>query len=521
MRQINYKTPRLLVADAYTVSSELFESNTAREYSSYAISFRRQTPNATPGDQRILFCGLQQIIDDILREPITYSEIGAAEEFLKSRRATNLGLANYHFPKELWLKILHDYDGRIPIIIEAVPEGSTVYPGEVVVRVYSPIPGFGPICAWFESKLLHVWATSERLTMTRHMLDYQRDMIRRIETQSGNLLVSDDKINFLASIRVHDFGDRAAICSQESERLGMVHLYCFGGTDTFAGAYQAFCNGSGAGVGVSVYAQAHRTVGGYLPHHKAYRALYDEAQNGDIISQVADLVDYKTDVENYLLPLALESFKDNRNITIVARPDSGDVVEQVLWTIDLIEKNNLYYVEVNGYKYGLNLKIICGDSITQEKIEEIDRLLIERGWAPHGVLIYGVGGYLRNNLKRDNLSAKYYLYEVGNNNEPVVKLSNTVGKRSLPACKIVRDTEAVSSGITIRAMYEEGTDILVEYYNGLTQSVYMDGMNDDFTTIQNRVLNDFEKMPKTGGTPSSELNDWYKNIVQENFGITL
>ena len=70
---------------------------------------------------------------------------------------------------------------------------------------------------------------------------------------------------------ITDFGDRAGICSQESEELGMVHLYTFGGTDTFSGAYQAWKNSDEAvGIFSSVNALAHRNVQSYEKENDCY-----------------------------------------------------------------------------------------------------------------------------------------------------------------------------------------------------------------------------------------------------------
>jgi nicotinamide phosphoribosyltransferase len=40
----------------------------------------------------------------------------------------NAGGTPFPFPKEAFKRILEEYDGYFPVRIEALPEGSTVYP---------------------------------------------------------------------------------------------------------------------------------------------------------------------------------------------------------------------------------------------------------------------------------------------------------------------------------------------------------------------------------------------------------
>jgi nicotinic acid phosphoribosyltransferase len=307
----------------------------------------------------------------------------------------------------------------------------------------------------------------------------------------------------------HDFGFRAATCLEESLNVSYQHLYCFGGTDTFAAAYNAYINGASSYDGISVDALAHRVVQGFVCEEDSYRKIYDSAENGDIISMVADCYNYKNAVEKYLLPLAKESIEKNNGKIVVCRPDSGDPLEDILWTIDLAEKNGLFEI-TRGFKYLTTLRLIHGDSMTFEKMITINNKLISMGWAPHGVLIYGVGGFLRNIINRDNLSAKYALYKVGNRN--TVKFSNTPGKYTLPDVKVLRDPDSLSSGITIVDPDHYGTDSLVKYYSYGNRGK---GLDDGFSQIKNRILNDFNIMPKHGGILDSKVQETIETIKRE------
>lgn len=123
-----HKTPRLLMADAYTVGSNKFQSKEAKEQSVYYITYRRELNSINPtvyakGDNRIVFAGLQRIIEKLFYEPITHEEIDETKRFLSTFKVTMKGLSNYEFPEELWRRVVDEFGGRPPIQIKAMPEG--------------------------------------------------------------------------------------------------------------------------------------------------------------------------------------------------------------------------------------------------------------------------------------------------------------------------------------------------------------------------------------------------------------
>lgn len=495
-----HKTPRLLLADAYTVGSNDFESEAAREKSVYYITFRRILNKINPvlypeGDNRIIFGGLQRILEKLFYEPITHKEIDEAKEFLATFKTTMKGPAEYSFPEKLWRRVVDEFNGRPPIKITAMPEGSVVYPNEPVVQVESMVDGFGIMAAWFESKLLQVWAVSERITQNEHWMNKMKKMVLRVNPNLNN-----NTVTFLASLMLTDFGDRAGITLEESEELGMTHLYTFPGTDTCSGAYQAWINAGKTPIGSSVNALAHRNVQGFEFEGDCYQSIYNYCKNDEIISMVADCYDYFYAVENHLLPLALRSIKEANGKIVVARPDSGDALQQIIWTIELAIKNGLFTTDViNGktWYFGTTLKFIEGDGMTHQMMDDIIEVLLDLGYAPFGWGLFGQGGGLRNDLKRDNLSAKYALATKGNDLTPVVKFSETLGKTTLPGpFKVIRSAEALANKVTIVHTDEVGDDAMVVYFDGTNlYKPFGEGQDDDFLTIMDRKNKQFYSMP--------------------------
>lgn len=522
-----HKTPRLLMGDAYTIGSNKFESNEAKEKSVYYITFRKMLHEINPniyvkGDDRIVFIGLQRILEELFYDPITHEEIDETKRFLKYAKVTTKGFSEYEFPEEIWRNIVDLYNGRPPIEVKALREGSVCYPNEPVIEITSHIEGMeiGVLGAWFESKLLQVWSKTERVTQDEHFLNRIKERILKVDPD-----MSEEQLNFHSSIMITDFGDRAGMTSQESEELGMVHLYTFGGTDTFSGAYQAWKNSNEAvGIFSSVNALAHRNVQSYENEKDCYDAIYNSCGNDEIISCVDDCYDAKIAVNNYLLPLALKSINEKNGKIVVARPDSSKVgyttLDQIIEICDLSVKNGLYTemeTKTGKWKCGTTLHFLDGDGKNFEEIlYEIDTL-ISLGYAFYTWGLFGQGGGLRNGLKRDNLSAKYALASVGSNNKPVVKFSETIGKGTLPGpFKLLRTEESLKNKATIIFDKEVGIDSRVVYYDG--SNIYKpfgEGQDDDFLDIKNNIKNQMKTMPLNLKSDTNHNYPASENIFQE------
>ena len=123
-----HKTPRLLIADSYTISSDLFASDKAKEKSVYYITYRQILEKVNPtiynkGDNRIFFTGLSRILDYLFYEPITHAEIDETKRFLADKKVTTQGFKEMYFPEHLWREVVDKYNGRPPIKIRAMREG--------------------------------------------------------------------------------------------------------------------------------------------------------------------------------------------------------------------------------------------------------------------------------------------------------------------------------------------------------------------------------------------------------------
>lgn len=496
-----HKTPRLLIADSYTISSDLFASDKAKEKSVYYITFRRILEKVNPhlynkGDNRIVFNGLSRILDYLFYEPVTHQEIDEAKRFLADKKVSTKGFKEMYFPEHLWRRIVDEYNGRPPIKVRALKEGSIVYPNEPVVIIENIPEGFGELAAWFESTMLKIWSSTEMVTQLAHWLEYCKGLVRHVYGET----ISKEQTTFLASLMLHNFGCRAGMTPQESEWMGADALYIFGGTDTFSGAYQALKNsGEMTGIASSVFALAHRNVQGYDIESDCHEKLNSVSEDGDIDSHVADCYSYFDAVENILLPMAKRNVEEGNEKIVVGRPDSGDPSEQVLWLCKIAHKHGLSTVETilkKEWRFSTGLKFIEGDSMTWEKMKEINEDLLLHGFPPFAWGLYGVGGGLRK-INRDDFSGKYALCAVGKELTPVCKFSETLEKTTLPGpFKLLRSKEALESKKTIVFPDEPGEDAMVDFFDGSDiWDPFKEGYNDDFNVIKSRIQDQMETMP--------------------------
>jgi nicotinic acid phosphoribosyltransferase len=273
----------------------------------------------------------------------------------------------------------------------------------------------------------------------------------------------------------------------------------FHGTDTFNAAYLANQYGAERPTGTSILALAHRNVQGHTHEKDAFEALNQASQHNSnlaIASYVADCYSFKKALIK-LVALA----KARPWTTVVVRPDSGPYVQNVLDICETAVEANLHGINDFGEYKATNLRFIQGDSMTPEKVDETFKKLVDEGLAPTQWGIFGVGGYLRNNVTRDSLSSAYKLSARGKNIEPVVKLSEAKGKLSVPGPnEIVRyedvmDHETKPSTFLMTEHLELVHKPLAAkvFYDGTLEDPFGEVCNESFKTLQDRCINEFDK----------------------------
>lgn len=90
--------------------------------------------------------------------------------------------------------------------------------------------------------------------------------------------------------------------------------------------------------------------------------------------------------------------------TFVIRPDSGNQVDVLVETINILEDNKVAYTINNkGFKVFNKYRIIFGDGINETVINQLLKILYTREYSSENIA-FGSGGWLMQDLNRDTLN---------------------------------------------------------------------------------------------------------------------
>lgn len=343
--------------------------------------------NGAKFNKTVVF-GLQYIIKKYLEgEVVTREKIDQAEKVIKEH------MGDQFFNREGWEYILEKYNGRLPVRIKSVPEGTPVDVSNVLMTVELTVND-KKLCwltNFLESLLLHVWYPMTVATLSREL----KIMIRDYMLQTCDNL---DSLDF----KMQDFGFRGVSSYESAQIGGSAYLTAFKGTDNIPALAvpKEFYN-SNAIAGYSVAATEHSimTARGEEGEWEVLKHIFDTTPNG-ILSLVIDSYDF----ERFIRVCGTE-FKDvimSRNGTTVFRPDSGDPVTVTIQCLNLLEQYFGCTVNSKGYKV-LNdkVRVLWGDGIDYDGIRSILFAMRNHGYSTDCMACFGMGGGLLQKVNRD------------------------------------------------------------------------------------------------------------------------
>lgn len=368
----------ILLSDSYKYSHANFYPPKTEKVYSYLESRGGKFP-------KVLFFGLQYIIKKYFEgKVVTKEKIDEAEELIK--------LHGLPFNREGWEYILSKYDGKLPVSIRAVPEGTMVDVSNVLVTMENTDPRCYWLTNFLETVLVQLWYPITVATQSK----YIKNMITDYARQTGD----ESLVNF----KLHDFGFRGVSSVESAGIGGAAHLVNFLGTDTVEALVVARDYYGCKIAGYSIPATEHSviTAWGKENESRAMQNVLELYPNG-LVACVSDSYDIYYACEN----IWGDKLKDKvlaRNGTLVIRPDSGvphDVVSKVL---PILGKKFGYTVNEKGYKVlDSHVRIIQGDGVNYDSIDMILSVMKAYGWSTDNIA-FGMGGALLQNLNRDTQS---------------------------------------------------------------------------------------------------------------------
>lgn len=402
-------------------------SNLIIDTDSYKSSHWLQYPPKTTGMysyvesrggkyNRTVFFGLQYILQRYLTQKITVEMVLEAQAFFTAHGEP--------FNLEGWMYIAKDLGGKIPLRITAVPEGLVVPTHNVLMTVECQDPKAFWTVSWFETMLMRIWYPVTVATQSWHI---KRLIYSYLKKTSD---APDAEISF----KLHDFGSRG-VSTQESAAIGGAsHLVNFMGSDTCAGVYLANKYYSIGMAGFSIPAAEHSTITAWGKDHEvdAFRnMLTNFAKPGTLVAIVSDSYDLYNAV-SHLWGEVLREEVIKSGATVIIRPDSGNPPDIVLETLKRLDEKFGSTLNPKGFKVLNNVRVIQGDGINQDSIDEILRVATNAGYSATNIA-FGMGGALLQQLNRDTQKFALKCSEVTIDGKAVSVSKNPVtdpGKKS-------------------------------------------------------------------------------------------
>jgi nicotinamide phosphoribosyltransferase len=361
---------------------------------SYKVSMFKQYPQGTTGvysyiesrggryDRTVMF-GLQAFIKEYLLEAITQRDIDVADEILTAHGEP--------FNRAGWQYILDKHNGRLPVVIRSVPEGTVVPVGNVLATIENTDPECFWLTTWLETALLRaIWYPTTVATQSKFI----KNIIATYLEKSGDPTTIDFKL--------HDFGARGVSSLESAGIGGAAHLVNFMGTDTISGLLFAREYYGASMAGFSIPAAEHSTITswGRPDEVKAYSNMVSQfGKPGALLAVVSDSYDIYEACRMWGTELKQQVI--DSGATVVIRPDSGDPVEVLPKMFTILGETFGYTTNTKGYKVLNNVRMLWGDGINQLSITSILRTVVDvHGWSADN-LAFGMGGALLQQLDRD------------------------------------------------------------------------------------------------------------------------
>lgn len=375
----------ILLTDSYKMGhGAMYPAGTEAVYS----YFESRTGAEYPHTQ---FFGLQMLLKRYLvGKVVTQEKIDEAEKFC----AAHFGNSAM-FNKPMWQHILDFHKGALPVRIKAVPEGTKVPTGNVLMTVGNTGSSItAPLTNFLETLLTHVWHASNVATISGIIHGWLQQSFDR---------TSDNPA--LLPFMLHDFGFRGVSSVESAGMGGAGHLTNFMGTDTIpAITYAQRYYGAGmAGFSVAATEHSVMTALGEEGEFEVVQQLLHHYPTG-ILSVVSDSYNIDRALDQYGT-----TFKDQilaRDGKFVVRPDSprfkGERPEaQIIFILQKLSSYFGHTVNSKGYKV-LNPKIgvLYGDGLSIKDIAYCIMELKLKGWAAESC-VYGMGGGLLQKHDRD------------------------------------------------------------------------------------------------------------------------
>lgn len=387
MNQLNYNP--LLDTDSYKLSHWPQYPQGMTSMFSYLESRGGEFAEST------LF-GTQWLVQKYLSQRFTIDDLQEAVTFAAAHGEP----FNVQGCKDMHYK----YNGYFPVRIRAIPEGTVVPTGNVLMTVESTDPEFAWVVNYLETMLARLWYPSTVAMQSREMR----------KTILGYLRETSDDPEGELPFKLHDFGARGVSCHEQAGIGGAAHLATGAqGSDTIEGVRVANHYYDCAMSGFSLPATEHSTITshGKINEYFAFTRYVDKfLTNRQVPAGVPKLAACVSDSYNvfeackfWCSPVMRQTLKDSGG-TLIIRPDSGDPCDTLRGVFNVLEQELGSEITLNSKGFKMlppYLRVIQGDGIDRDSLKAIlSHICRGRRWSASN-LAFGSGGGLLQKVNRD------------------------------------------------------------------------------------------------------------------------
>ncbi|OSO93017.1 nicotinate phosphoribosyltransferase [Cylindrospermopsis raciborskii CENA303] len=397
-----------------------------------------------------VFFGLQYLLKRYLCQQVESWMVDEAKDLLTAH-----GLP---FNEAGWRYIAEDLNGRLPVRIKAVPEGSVIPNHNVLMTVESTDPNVFWITTWLETLLMRVWYPITVATQSWHLKKRIYEFLQRTSDHP------DAEIGF----KLHDFGARG-VSSQESAGIGgLAHLVNFYGSDTVQAVVygQKYYHCPMAAYSIPAAEHSTITAWGKKGEILAYQNMLKQfAKPGAVLAVVSDSYDLWNAIDHLWGDRLRQQVIDS-GATVVIRPDSGEPVTVVSQALQKLAAHFGSMVNQKGYRVLNHVRLIQGDGVNAETITAILEQVESLGFSASNIA-FGMGGALLQKVHRDTQKFAMKCSEItvagqarGIYKDPITDPGKTSKKGRLALIKNETGYQTVSQGPKVvnclQTVYENG-----------------------------------------------------------------
>lgn len=428
----------------------------------------------------VQFFGLQYALKYYMTQHVTMDLIDEAEAELTAHGVP--------FNRAMWEHILKKHGGALPVRIKALPEGTIVKQGTVLVTIESTDPECAGLAAYVETLLLRsVWFPT---TIATRSMRWNR-LLRRYLEQSGD----PESVEF----KMVDFGARGVSSTETAGIAGMAHLVNFQVTDNLMGirfAKHAYYMGGMPGFSIPATEHSVTTSWGQeneLEFFQNILKVHGQTVNplgGRYpVSVVIDTYNQDEAIKKWLTPASQGGLLDDlieSKMAVVLRPDSGDPIINVVHCLDLIGSLVGFEVNEKGYRVLPDyVRLIQGDGINEETLRRILQRVVYHKWSVDNLVFGSGGGLLVHDVERDThrFAMKTSEVIIGGKTRAVQKLVATdptkaskAGRFAVVLPKFSADLQVIQEDHLdtgehnyLQTVFEDGEVVKVQTFEGVRE----------------------------------------------------